>query len=180
MSWPDGAWQRISVTVDGAVPTEVSDVWWLVADGVFADLRVLRSPGATTLPYSSTQAFAGTCTLDPGTWEMRWHHLVDTEERVPDIVGRIEPDRRDARLMHETGDDFTELWARIDPEGTPTASRVEPGLVAVRVGNMTIVVTDDGGARYLRADDTWVATDVVGTEPALDGERRRALRSWWA
>ncbi|CAN5792082.1 hypothetical protein BH10ACT1_BH10ACT1_39130 [soil metagenome] len=165
MSWPEGAWTRVSVTVDGRAPTEVSDVWWLVAHGVFADLRVLRTAAPTDLPYSDTQAFAGTCTWDPATREMRWHHLVDTEVRDPDIAGHVWPDADDPRVMHEAGPGFTERWVRIDPDATPAATHVVDDTVAVAVGRLAIVVTATGAARFALAVDTWTVLDAVGPHP---------------
>lgn len=167
--WPNGAWTRVSITVEGAAPTEVSDAWWLMAGTVFADFRILYSDGPTTLPFSATQSFAGTFRYDATTSVVSWHHLVDTVDRPPVLDGCIRPDPREPRLLHETGDGFTELWARVDVEAAPARSFVAEGLVVVRVGPLAIALDSregkTGAGRYRHGGGRWILLDEMGAPP---------------
>jgi len=175
----DGAWRRVSVTVLAERPVEVSDVWWLVCHGTFADLRVLRTPGGEVLPYSATQAFAGTCSRDPRTGDARWDAEVDTVDRPAVVNGALHPDPRDARVLTEVGEDFTETWVRMDADGAPAAALREAGVVLVAVGPYAVAVGPTGGARFQRAASGWVLLDEVGAAPLAAGDVDGAERSGW-
>jgi hypothetical protein len=173
VSWLDGAWQRVSVSVDGACSTEVSDVWWLMAGGYFADFRRLRDGLSTELPYSQTQAFGGTYRYDPATEQLAWHHFLDSIDRDPDIQGTIRPDPDNDRLMHEVGEGFSEVWARLDTAGSARSATFVDGVLTVRCGSYAIVLdgNQERATRSIECGDGWVDIDVLAAALRSGGDR---------
>ena len=45
-----GAWERVSLTLDGGPEQDTTEVRWLQAEELFADLRIERTDGAVK-PY---------------------------------------------------------------------------------------------------------------------------------
>jgi hypothetical protein len=164
-----GAWQRVSLSLDGGPPCEPAVVIWVQADEAFADVRLPRDVAD---PDNAPAGFAGATSWDPPY--LRWSHHLDLDvhpgygDRGPDADliddGHGDgPVTSDVGLVAWDGDDLVE-------RGTfPIAGRDVPYVEVWRrlprsEAPIVALASDDGWSRLVRAGDH--AITVVDERPA--------------
>lgn len=166
-----GAWQRVSLSLDGGPPAEPAVVIWLQADEAFADLRLPRNVRDTA---HAPACFAGITTWDAP--QLRWHHHLDLDrdgEPVPEDEEAEAGATGDVGLVSWEGGDlvergtfviggrpvpYVEVWRRLP--------RCEAPIVAL--------ASDDGWGRLVRAGDHAI---TVVDERAAGGDYRACYRT---
>ncbi len=169
-----GAWRRHGIAFDGGEAVETSNVVWLQAGDVFADLRMPATP------EGAPASFAGSTTWDGN--RLRWVHELDLSLDAADDV---------ATLRHEDGDllesgtaerggrevGYVERWRRLPGSGSPSCAlaRVDGLGLLVQAGDHVLTVADDrplgGGFRACyRAREAGVWQTVLAL-----GDRAGAL-----
>jgi len=144
-----GAWRRVSLTVDGGPPIEPAEVVWVQTASAFADIRVPRMGFGDLHPAVS---FAGTTRWDEP--HLHWRHELDLDPgRPPDDdgdVGHIRWDGGDLVESGTFGDDglevpYVEVWRRMPGSDGPTQHWVSPDGTHrfVRAGDHAITVADE-------------------------------------
>ena len=162
-----GAWQRVSIAVDGGEAHEPATVVWVQTEEAYADLRI-PTDGDDGQPMS----FAGTTSWDEP--HLTWHHEIDLADE-PDPtedgdVGEVTWDGDDLveRGTFTDGDGlqhtYVEVWRRLPgSDGPRRTARLGSHGITVQAGDHTLTVVDerpDGGAyraSYRRLDaGTWI------------------------
>lgn len=179
----DGLWQRRSVTIGDAAPTEPARVHWIQWDGYYLDVRVPH--GASRLALCGPGTFGGTTSwADP---VLTWHHAIDSEpgtnadEGTVRWLGEDLLEERGLAVLDGATTGYVELWARIGP--VPERGRhwsPARGAMAVEAGpNRMAAVVDATGAwaagrSELDATGIWRIIEtsgdgglVAGLHPAL-------------
>jgi hypothetical protein len=181
-----GAWERVSVALDGGPPDEPADVVWVQGRSAFADLRVPRvgvgaRVEAPDLPYgtrSVARCFAGHAAYEAPN--VRWHHTIDLagEPADEDDVGHVCWDAGDlveegTFLNDGVAVSYVEVWRKLPNGAGRVVEITDAGFVHVEIGDhaLTIEDTRDAGgafvARYRRCGELALAYGPhVGSEAA--------------
>jgi hypothetical protein len=163
-----GAWERISVSLDGSVPAEPATVIWLQGRSAFADLRLPRDDvHAPDLPYgtgSVERCFAGHARFEPPN--LRWSHTIDLAGVLADKddVGYVRWDNGDlveegTFLIDGIAVEYVEVWHKLPDCAGRVVEITDRGFVHVEVGDHALTIDDKrsaGGsflARYQRRGD---------------------------
>ncbi|MEY2437342.1 MAG: hypothetical protein QOF97_2178 [Acidimicrobiaceae bacterium] len=158
-----GAWERVSVSIDGSTPAAPATVVWLQGRSAFGDLRLPRDGvDAPDLPYATAsvaRCFAGHATFEPPN--MRWSHTIDLAGVLADQddVGHLR--WHDGDLVEEgtflidgIAVPYVEVWRRLPDSTGRVAEITDTGFVHVAVGDHSLTIDDkraSGGsftARY--------------------------------
>jgi hypothetical protein len=150
-----GAWERRSIGLGGAPPSEPASVVWVQGHSAYADLRVPSDPS------EPVECFAGHTTWDPPN--LHWSHELDLAggpAALADVgaVEWIDGDlvERGSFTVDGVEVPYVEVWRRSPGSDGPVIEEVAPGSTRVVVGDHELAVVDrraDGGgftAEYRR------------------------------
>jgi Protein HRI1 len=157
-----GAWQRVSLSLDGGAPGEPAMVVWVQSDEVFADVRLPRDAHD---PDHAPACFAGVTTWEPP--HLRWQHHLDLDTPPGDAPGDAPEDgagpTSDVGLVSWEGGDLVERGTFV------IGGRAVPYVEVWRrlprsEGPIVALASDDGWGRLVRAGEH--AITVVDERPA--------------
>ena len=157
-----GAWERISVSLDGGSPSDPAHVLWLQGRSAFGDLRLPRAHAdGVDLPYGTAsvpRCFAGHTAFEPPN--LRWSHTIDLAGELADQddVGFVRWEDDDlveegTFLLDGIAVEYVEVWRRLPDCDGRVVEITDTGFVHVEVGDHALTIEDkraSGGAFLAR------------------------------
>jgi hypothetical protein len=155
-----GAWERVSVSLDGGPSADPARVVWLQGRSAFGDLRLPRDGAdGADLPYgtgSVPRCFAGHTSFEPPN--LRWSHTIDLAGELADKddVGFVR--WKDGDLVEEgtflidgIAVEYVEVWRRLPDCNGRVVEITDTGFVHVEVGDHALTIDDkrDSGGSFL-------------------------------
>ncbi len=140
-----GAWQRVSIALGDAPPSEPANVVWLQGWSAYADIRVPRDGAA-----DGFDCFAGHTMWEPPC--LRWRHDID-DKRGRDAldVGHVEwvdGDLVETGVVVIDGAEvpYVEVWRKAPAGGTRVVEITDAGFTHVEIGHHALTVVNRSGA----------------------------------